>query len=337
LRAWILTDQAPVEQKPLVLTEIPKPRPGDHEVRMRVSYSGICRTDIHIAEGDLPLKVSPIILGHEVVGVVDQVGKEVTHFRIGERVGAYWLHSACGQCKYCRSGQENYCPDFRATGWHAHGGFAEYMLVPERFALSLESIQLASSEIPPLLCPGIAGYAAFKLADVNRGDALGLYGFGPTAYYVLKVANSLNVKTYVSTRSSRNIERARREGAVWAADAFKEDMPTVLDAAVLFPPAGNLVEPILAQVKPGGELVMAPVSSSTITIERYSANLWGRTIKTLYQLKRADALEFVEMVNDLDLRPGVSLFHFEELDEALILAKQNRLEQPNAVIEINPQ
>jgi len=334
LKAWILTQQAPVENKPVSLVELPDPQPSDYEVRMKVSYSGICRTDIHIAEGDLPLKKSPIVLGHEVVGIVDEIGKEVTRFQVGERVGAYWLHSACGQCKYCRSGRENYCPDFQATGWHANGGFAEYMIMPEGFALSLESVQLDSSKIPPLLCPGIAGYAAFKLAEVQSGETLGLYGFGPTAYYVLKVAQSVNIETYVSTRSSRNIERARREGATWAADSSKEEMPSKLDAAILFPPAGNLVEPILSQLNPGGDLVMAPVSSSPITIEHYSANLWGCTIKTLYQLRRSDAEKFIEMVNDLDLHPGVSLFPFEELDEALILAKQNKLEQPNAVIEV---
>jgi propanol-preferring alcohol dehydrogenase len=337
LKAWILTEQAPIEERPLTLSELPDPRPGDHEVRMKVSYSGVCRTDIHIAEGDLPLKKSPIVLGHEVVGIVDEIGKGVTRFRVGQRVGSYWLHSACGQCNYCCSGRENYCPNFQATGWHANGGFAEYMVVPEGFALSLESVQLAPSMIPPLLCPGIAGYAAFKLADIQVGETLGLYGFGPTAYYVLKVAQSLDIETYVSSRSKRNIERAKREGAAWAADSSKEEMPSKLDAAILFPPAGNMVEPILSQLKPGGDLVMAAVSSSPITIENYSANLWGRTIKTLYQLRRSDAEEFIELANDLDLRPGVSLFAFEELDEALILAKQNKLEQPNAVIAVRPQ
>jgi propanol-preferring alcohol dehydrogenase len=335
LKAWILTRQAPVEERPLTLTELPDPQPEEHEIRMKVTYTGICRTDIHIAEGDLPLMKSPIILGHEVFGVVDAIGAKVTRFHLGERVGAYWLHSACGRCKYCHSSQENYCPDFKATGWHANGGFAEYTLVPEAFALSLDSVQLEPSKIPPLLCPGIAGYAAFKLTELQSEDTLGLYGFGPTAYYVLKVAKSLNITTYVSTRSPENIARAKAEGAEWAADASNEEMPVDLDAAILFPPAGNLVEPILAQVKPGGNLVMAPVSSSPITIEHYSQNLWGRTIKTLYQLNRADAEEFIERVNNLDLNLGIDLFPFEELDEAIILVKQGKLEQPNAVIRVN--
>lgn len=337
MKAWILTHQAPIEERPLTLSELPNPQPGKHDIRLAVSYAGICRTDIHIAEGDLPLKKSPIVLGHEVVGIVDKVGEEVTRFRVGERAGAYWLHSVCSRCKYCRSGRENYCPAFQATGWHADGGFAEYMILAEGSALSLESVQLAPWKIPPLLCPGIAGYAALKLASVQSGETLGLYGFGPTAYYVLRIAQTLNIKTYVSTRSPRNIERARRAGAVWAGDASKEEMPVRLDAAILFPPAGELVEAILGQVKPGGELVMAPVSSSTVTIKNYSATLWGRTIRTLYQLKRSEAQGFMEMVNDLDFDPGVILFPFEEMNEALILTKQNNLEQPNVVIAVRPQ
>jgi propanol-preferring alcohol dehydrogenase len=210
------------------------------------------------------------------------------------------------------------------------------MVIPEGTALSLESVKVAPSKIPPLLCPGIAGYAAFKLADIPSGGNLGLYGYGPTAYYALKLARSLNLNTYVSTRSPKNIERALRDGATWAADSSKENLPLKLDSAILFPPAGNLVEPILSQLKPGGDLVMAPVSSSNITIEDYSSNLWGRTIKTLYHLRRSDAVEFIDRVNDLDLELGVSLFPFEDLDDALILTHQNQLEQPNAVIVVHP-
>jgi len=336
VKGWILEKQASIEERPLTLAEIADPQPGYNEVRIKVAYCGICRTDIHIAEGDLPLKNSPIVLGHEVVGTVDEVGRDMSQFRVGERVGAYWLHSTCGLCKYCLSGRENFCPEFRATGWHTNGGFAEYMIVPAQSALSLESIRLDPSVIPPLLCPGIAGYAAFKLAAVQSGENLGLYGFGPTAFYVLKVAQSLGVRTYVSTRSPTNIDRAKQEGADWAADASKEHMPVEMDAAILFPPAGGLVEPILSQVKPGGCLVMAPVSSSPIGIENYSGNLWGRDIKTLYQLRRSDAQEFLSLVNRLQLKLGVSVYDFQELDEALIHTKQGKLKEPNAVVAVRP-
>lgn len=334
MRAWVLERQAKIEERPLQLAEVPTPQPQDDEVCIKILVSGVCRTDIHIAEGDLPLKKPSVILGHEIVGIVDKVGKNVKHFTVGDKAGAYWLSSSCGRCKYCLSGRENYCPEIKCTGWHVDGGYAEYVTISETFALSLNDVRLEPSQIAPLLCPGIAGYAAFKLAGAQKGDTLGLYGFGPTAYYVLKVAQAVGIETYVSTRSSKNIENARKEGAIWAADASKHRMPSKLDAAIIFPPAGNLVEPALSQLDKGGTLVLAPVSASPITIEDYSQNLWGHSIQTLYHLKRSDAEDFFKLVNKLELRVGTSLFPFEETQDALILAKAGKLEQPNAVIQI---
>jgi propanol-preferring alcohol dehydrogenase len=334
MKAWILEKQASVEERPLKLVEVPTPHPKDDEVRLRVLVCGVCRTDIHIAEGDLPLRKSPIILGHEIVGIVDEVGKKVERFRVGDRAGVYWLHSACGQCKYCLSQRENYCPQITCTGWDVDGGYAEYVTAPAAYALLLDGIHMSPVELAPLMCPGIAGYAAFKLAGAREGDKLALYGFGPTAYYVLKVARHLGIAVYVSTRSRKNIEAARREGARWAANAAQEKMPCMLDAAILFPPAGNLVEPILSQLRRGGVLVMAPVSASPIRIENYSENLWGRDIRTLYNLNRSDAEGFFEIVDRLALEMGTSLFRFEDLPDALIRARQGKLEQPNAVIKV---
>ena len=334
MRAWILEEQAPVEGRPLRLVDVPTPHPGDDEIRLKVLVCGVCRTDIHIAEGDLPLKRSPVVLGHEVVGIVDEVGANVKRFSVGDRAGAYWLHSACGVCKHCRSQRENYCPQIRCTGWDTDGGFAEFMTVPAAYALALNGVPMGTAEIAPLMCPGIAGYAAFRLTGTQAGDRLGLYGFGPTAYYVLKVAQASDIEVYVSTRSQKNIDAARREGARWAANAAHEEMPCKLDAAILFPPAGSLVEPILWQLDKGGILVMAPVSASPILIERYSENLWGRDIRTLYNLNRHDAEAFIGIVDQLDLDVGTSVFPFEALQDALILAKHGELEQPNAVIRI---
>jgi propanol-preferring alcohol dehydrogenase len=332
MRAWILEKQAKIEDRPLELVEVPTPHPQDDEVRIKILVCGVCRTDIHIAEGDLPLRKSPVILGHEIVGIVDATGENVKRFSQGDKAGVYWLHSSCRKCKYCLSQRENYCPEIKCTGWDEDGGYAEYITISEEYALPLNDVPLEPSEIAPLMCPGIAGYAAFKLTGAQRGDKLGLYGFGPTAYFVLKVAQSMGIETYVSTRSPKNIESARREGANWAADASKERIPCKLDSAVIFPPAGNLVEPVLSQLERGGTLVMAPVSASPIKIENYSENLWGRDIRTLYNLKKSDAEEFFGIVNRLELKVGMSLFPFEELQDALILAKKGKLEQPNAVI-----
>jgi propanol-preferring alcohol dehydrogenase len=335
MKAWTLEKQASVEERPLKLVEVPTPHPKDDEVRLRVLVCGVCRTDIHIIEGDLSLHKSPVILGHEIVGIVDETGEKVKRFRVGDRAGVYWLHSACGQCKYCLSQWENYCPQIKCTGWDVDGGYAEYVTAPAAYALPLDDVQMSPIEIAPLMCSGIAGYAAFKLARAREGDKLGLYGFGPTAYYVLKVAQYLGLEVYVSTRSRKNIEAARREGARWAANAAEEEMPCKLDAAILFPPAGNLVEPVLAQLRTGGILVMAPVSASPIRVENYSENLWGRDIRTLYNLKRSDAEEFFEIVDRLELETGTSLFSFEQLPEAFIRARQGKLEQPNAVIKVS--
>jgi len=334
MRAWVLEEQAKIEERPLKLVEVPTPHPRDDEVRVKILACGVCRTDIHIAEGDLPLRKSPVILGHEIVGLVDEVGKNVKRFSVGDKAGVYWLYSACGKCKYCLSRRENYCPEIKCTGWDVDGGYAEYVTISEEYALPLNDVQLEPVEIAPLMCPGIAGYAAFKLTGAQKGDKLGLYGFGPTARCVLKVAQSMGIETYVSTRSQKNIASARREGAKWAADASKERMPCQLDAAVLFPPAGNLVEPVLSQLGKGGVLVMAPVSASPITIENYSENLWGRDIRTLYNLNKSDAEEFFAIVDRLELNVGTSLFPFEEVQDALILVRQGKLEQPNAVIKI---
>ncbi len=334
MKAWLLKQQARIEERPLILEDIPEPHAGDDEVRLKILVCGICRTDIHIAEGDLALKKAPLILGHEIVGVVDEVGKNVKRFKTGDRAGVYWLYSSCKKCKYCLSQKENYCQDFKATGWDEDGGFAEYMTIPENYALPLNHVKLEPHEIAPLMCPGIAGYAAFKLTGAEKGYNLGLYGFGPTAYFVLKIADSLGIETYVSTRSLKNIERAGKEGAHWAGDSSKEKMPCALDAAIIFPPAGNLVEPVLSQLENGGTLVLAPVSSTPININNYSQNLWGRSIKTLYNINRSEANEFINMVEDLDLNLGTTLFPFEELQDALILVKQGKTEQPNVVIKI---
>jgi propanol-preferring alcohol dehydrogenase len=334
MRAWVLEEQAKIEERPLKLVDVPTPHPKAGEIRVKVLACGVCRTDIHIAEGDLPLQKSPVILGHEIVGLVDKVGPDVERFSVGDKAGVYWLYSACGKCKYCLSQRENYCAEIRCTGWNEDGGYAEYVTVPADYALTLKNVQMAAVEIAPLMCPGIAGYAALKLTGARKGEKLGLYGFGPTAYYVLKVAQSMGIEVYVSTRSQKNIESARREGAQWAANTMEERMPCPLDSAIIFPPAGNLVEPVLSQLEKGGVLVMAPVSASPIVIDDYSQNLWGRDIRTLYNLKGTDAEEFIEMIDRLDLRAGTSLFAFEDLQDALILTKQGRLEQPNAVIEI---
>ena len=335
MKAWILEKQAKIEEKPLRLAEVPTPHAKDGEIRIKILVCGVCRTDIHIAEGDLPLRKSPLILGHEIVGIVDETGKDVTNFKVGDKAGVSWLNGTCGKCKYCLSDRENYCPDIKSTGWDEDGGYAEYITISEDTALLLSDSGLEPADIAPLLCPGIAGYAAFKLTDAQKGSRLGLYGFGPTAFCVLKVAKSMGIEVYVGTRSPKNMEDAINAGADWAADTSKEQMPCKLDSAIVFPPAGNLVEPALSQVENGGKLVLAPVSSSPIVIENYSENLWGRTIETLYNVKKSEADEFLEIADRLQIIPERGVFPFEELQDVLIAVRHGKAKVANSVIEIS--
>jgi alcohol dehydrogenase, propanol-preferring len=335
MKAWILENQKNIEEHPLRLTDIPMPQPGSREIRIKVQACGICRTDIHIAEGDLPLKKTPLVLGHEIVGIVEKTGKEVQHFKLGDPVGISWLNSTCGKCDFCQEGRENYCPDFKCTGWDADGGFAEYVIIHEDFALSLKGINMEPEDLAPLLCPGIAGYCALKLTGAKKGEALGLFGFGPTAFYVLKAAAYLGIRIYVSTRSSFHQQAAIKNGALWAGNITEENFPILLDSAILFPPAGPLVEPSLTPIKKGGVLVLAPVSMSLIEIKNYSDNFWGKDIRTLYNVNKGESEEFLEIAGKTDMRMNKRVFPFDKLQDAMIMVKRGEIEEPNAVISFS--
>jgi propanol-preferring alcohol dehydrogenase len=331
MKAWILEHQKPIDERPLTLREIADPHPRERELRVKVSVCGICRTDLHIAEGDLPSRRASLVLGHEVVGVVDEVGAGVRRFQVGDRVGISWIGRTCGTCKHCRGGRENYCTEFRATGWDLDGGFAEHAVVAEDSALSLEGVALPDDQLAPMMCPGVAGYCALKLAKLERGERIALYGFGPTAYYVLEAARHLGFEVYVSTRSERAISRAREHGASWAGNSDLEPMPVEVDAAVVFPPAGPLVEPALRQVKVGGVVVLAPVAMSPISIADYSSHFWGRDIRTLYNVNLAEAQEFLDIAASIHLDLGIERVLFTDLQEAMIRLKHGRAREPNIV------
>lgn len=331
MKAWILEKQAKIEEKPLRLEEIPTPHPKDDEIRVKIHACGVCRTDIHIAEGDLPLRKSPLVLGHEVVGVVDEVGKDVKNFKLGDRAGIAWLNSACGKCKFCSSGRENLCPDAKFTGWNVDGGYAEYTIIPANFALHLGE-SLSFVELAPLMCPGIAGYRAFRLTQTQKGQKLGLYGFGPTASYVLQVAKFSGVETFVITRSEKNREAAKELGADWAG-SYEDKLPCKLDAGIIFPPAGNLVEFALSQLDSGARLVLAPVTSTLIEIKDYNHIWMERSVISLANISRKDGIEFLQIADEINIKTTLETFDFDQLPEILIKAKQGKV-NGNAVIKI---
>jgi propanol-preferring alcohol dehydrogenase len=331
MKAWILEHQGPVGDKPLVLKELPDPRPKANDIRIKVLACGICRTDIHVAEGDLPSRKSPLILGHEAVGIVDAIGEKVAHFNIGDRAGITWLNSTCGKCKCCLSGRENLCPHAHFTGWNADGGFAEFALVPADFAFHLGPKQ-SFIELAPLMCPGIAGYRALRLTGLKSGDQLGLYGFGPTAAYVLQVARHMHISVAVITRSEKNKMAAKELGADWVG-GYEDKIPALLDGGIIFPPAGNLVPFALSQLDSGGRLVLGPVTMTPIEIKDYDLIWQERSIISLANITRKDGVEFLQLANELNLKTFIEVFPFEDLQEALIRVKDGKV-NGNAVIRI---
>ena len=250
MRAMVLDKQAPVEEGPLQLRDVPLPTPGREEVRVRVHACGICRTDLHTVEGDVPLRRSPLIPGHQIVGVVDALGAGVKTLREGERVGVAWVYSTCGECAYCKKGLENLCDRARFTGWDADGGYAEAMIVPESFAYPLPA-GFSDLQAAPLLCAGIVGFRSFRLSGVRPGERVGLYGFGASAHLILQVAQHLGCEVYVFTRAEGHQQLARAMGAAWVGRA-EETPPEKLDAAVIFAPVGSLVLEALRVLRKGG-------------------------------------------------------------------------------------
>ena len=331
MKAWVLHKQAAVETRPLLLQELPIPQIGEGEIRVKVYACGVCRTDLHVAEGDLPLRKSPLILGHQIAGVVDRVGEGVTKFKVGDRAGIAWLNSACGNCKFCRSGRENLCPEAKFTGWDADGGYAEYITVSQDFAFHLGE-NLSFVEAAPLMCPGITGYRALRLTGAKKGDKLGLYGVGPAASYVLQVAKYLGIETYAITRSQKNKDWATRLGADWVG-GYEDKLPGKFDAAIVFPPAGNLVELALSQLDSGGKLVLAAVYMTPVEVKDYN-HLWmERSVKSMANITREDGREFLEIADKVGIKTEVEVFPFDKLPDVLILAKGGRV-KGNAVIKV---
>ncbi len=331
MKAWVLQKQAAVETKPLLLQELPVPQIEGNKIRVKVHACGVCRTDIHVAEGDLPLTKSPLILGHQIAGVVDGVGEGVTNFKVGDRAGIAWLNSSCGKCKFCRSGCENLCPEAKFTGWSVDGGYAEYVTVAQDFAFRLGKTP-SFVEAAPLMCPGITGYRALKLTEAKRGDKLGLYGFGPAASFVLQVAKYLGIETYAITRSQKNRDWAARLGADWVG-GYEDEIPAKFDTAIVFPPAGNLVELALSQLDSGGKLVLAAVYMTPIEIKDYN-HLWmERSIKSLANITREDGREFLEIAAKIGIKTEVEVFPFDKLPDVLILAKGGKV-RGNPVIKV---
>ena len=324
MRAMLLEKQAAAEESPLRLVEVPIPTPGAGEVRVRVRACALCRTDLHIMEGDLKLRKSPVVPGHQIVGVVDAVGAGVQQLREGDRVGVAWVHSTCGECTYCRKGLENLCDRGRFTGWDADGGYAEAMVVPESFAYPLPS-NFGDLEVAPLLCAGIVGYRSFRLSNAQPGDRVGLYGFGASAHIILQVALHRGCEVYVFTRSEGHQELARKMGAAWVGRA-EESPPDKLDAAIIFAPVGSLVLEALRVLRKGGTVALADITMTPIPAIDYDRLLYHeRIIRSVANATREDAREFLELAARIPVRAEIETFPLEGANDALRALKKSAI------------
>lgn len=314
--------------------EVVLPPPGEHQVLLTVEACGVCRTDLHLLDGELPDIRYPITPGHEIVGTVAAVGPSVTRFRTGDRVGVPWLAQACGLCRYCRAGQENLCERARFTGYTVDGGYAEEVLADARFCLPLPG-DLPAAQLAPLLCAGLIGYRAYRAA--GSGENLGLYGFGAAAHLLAQVARAQGRRVFAFTRPG-DLESqafARELGAVWAGNSDAAP-PELLDAAILFAPVGALVPAALAAVRPGGRVVCAGIHMSEIPRFPYELLWHERSVSSVANLTRADGEEFLPLARKVGLRPTVEVFPLAQANEALERLRKGAL-QGAAVLVAGPR
>ena len=299
----------------LTLEELPVRPLADNEILLKVTACGVCRTDLHLRDGELPNARYPVTPGHEIVGRVVERGAAVTQWAVGDRVGVPWLGSTCGECAYCRQGLENLCERAQFTGCTVDGGFADHAIADARYSLALPE-RYTDAQAAPLLCAGLIGYRAYRAA--GDGARLGLYGFGAAAHLLAQVAHAQHRRVFAFTRPGDSVAQqfARKLGAVWAGGS-DEQPPEQLDAAILFAPVGALVPAALASVRKGGRVVCAGIHMSDIPGFPY-ALLWGeRSVSSVANLTRADGREFMRIAAEIDLQPAVELFALERANEAL--------------------
>jgi propanol-preferring alcohol dehydrogenase len=324
MHAWVVATPGPIDAGSLVAMERERPEPGPGEVRIAVSACGVCRTDLHLAEGDLAPRRPQTIPGHEVVGTVDAIGAGSARFRLGERIGIAWLRHTCGRCRWCRRGRENLCVEPSFTGWDADGGYAEWAVVPEAYAYQLPDT-FDDEHAAPLLCAGIIGYRALRRARLPPGGRLGIYGFGASAHLAAQVALAEGATVHVLTRSEAAQRHAIELGA-HSAGPSQAEPPEPLDAAILFAPAGELVPVALAALDRGGTLAVAGIHLSDIPVLDYQAHLFQeRQVCSVTANTRADGEELLALADRLDLRVTTTPYPLDAADRALADLAGDRL------------
>ncbi|MCD7112801.1 zinc-dependent alcohol dehydrogenase family protein [Limosilactobacillus agrestis] len=322
MKAWAVTTLGPIDgkQSPIKFTEKPVPIPKWGEVLVKVLTCGVCHTDLHVAEGDLPVHHEHITPGHEIVGKVVGFGPETQRFKLGERIGIPWFRHACGVCRFCRSGHENLCPHSLYTGWDHDGGYAEYVTVPEGFAYRIPE-KFDSLEAAPLLCAGIIGYRAFERANVPAGGRLGLYGFGGSAHITAQIALAQGIEVHVFTRGEDAKKFALELGCASVQGSY-DPAPVPLDSSIIFAPVGDMVLPALASLVPGGTLALAGIHMTDIPTMNYQKEIFHeKTLTSVESNTRRDGEEFLTLADRLDIHPEVHEYPLAKADEALCYVK----------------
>ncbi|KIS02770.1 zinc-dependent alcohol dehydrogenase family protein [Paucilactobacillus wasatchensis] len=323
MKAWQVTTPGPIDgpRSPLEFTTKPVPTPGRGEVLVRVLACGVCHTDLHVSEGDLPVHHEHVTPGHEIVGEVVANGSETSRFKLGDRIGIPWLRWTCGVCHFCRSGRENLCPYSKYTGWDHDGGYAEYVTAPEGFAYNIPA-KFDSITAAPLLCAGIIGYRAFERANVPVGGRLGLYGFGGSAHITAQIALRQGIEVHVLTRGEDAQKFALQLGATSANGAY--DLPPVkLDSSIMFAPVGDIVPKALEGLVPGGTLALAGIHLTDIPSLNYQDHIFHeKNLTSVESNTRKDGEEFLTLADRLDIQPETTPYAFDKADEALRYVKK---------------
>ncbi|GAB4489825.1 MAG: zinc-dependent alcohol dehydrogenase family protein [Anaerolineales bacterium] len=336
MRAYQLSCPAPIETRPLRPADLPIPQPGPGQVRVKVNLCGVCHTDLHIAEGEIAAPQGPITLGHQVVGMIDALvsapsASAKVGVLVGNRVGVPWLHWACGTCDFCQRGMENLCPNARFTGFSVPGGFAEYLLADSRYILPIPD-EIPDEQAAPLLCAGIVGYRALKKAEIEPGERVGLFGFGASAHLCLQVLRYWGCEVHVFTRSAAHQRHALELGAVRATEAGSSG--AVLDKAVVFAPAGEVILRALESIRPGGIVSINAIHTSDIPSFPYS-KLWGeRQIRSVANATYRDGEEFLALASTAGLRSTVTVYPLSEVNAALQDLKHSRF-NGEAVLKVS--
>ena len=332
MRAMQLISPKPIENAPLEIRDVPIREPSENDLLIRVRACGVCHTDLHIVEGELPQKKSPLTPGHQIIGEVEKVGLNVINHRVGDRVGVAWLHWACGLCEYCISAQENLCTNATFTGYDVDGGYADYVAAPSAFVYPIPK-HYSDEAAAPLLCAGIIGFRALRMSSLKPGERLGLFGFGASAHIALQVARHWGCDTYAFSRNVHHRKLAEELGAAWT--GLTDSVPPhLLHSAISFAPVGDIVPKALGVLRKGGTLALAGITMTPIPSFEYSLLYHERTIRSVANSTRQDAMDFLRIAAEIPVKTRVEVFPLADANRALQLLKGSTIDG-GAVLQVS--